>query len=383
MDKFEFSLWNYMAADKYYAAAETLADEWSELGITLGFSPYFEEGSVKSRAFIKELIAACEKRSMQLIVFDKRAFWTNFAASGEEAYRAAVRDALKDFGESDAVRGFYVGDEPPKEDFLVMGAALKIFKSLTDKVGFVNFSRNDALDRAFGTPEAHAEALKKFASFGLDYMANDRYSQLHAKEYEAGFLEAGIDKYFRDLNFFKGVAAACKLPYITSLAAVGHWMFRTPSEDDVSWQIHTAFAHGAEGVQWFFIHQHRLADDYYSYPIDIYGKKSEVFGYIARQTRLFRDKVLAGLNGYRFSRVWHIGKNYGGTPLLKEGDAEYFVWSDHGMNGILTEFSGREGKKYLVVNADQKYPELFWIRGKDNAQYHVWLPPGGAHIVRD
>ena len=53
------------------------------------------------------------------------------------------------------------------------------------------------------------------------------------------------------------------------------------------------------------------------------------------------------------------------------------------MNGILTEFSGKEGEKYLVVNADQKYPELFWIRDEEQNEYHVWLPPGGAHIVRD
>ena len=53
------------------------------------------------------------------------------------------------------------------------------------------------------------------------------------------------------------------------------------------------------------------------------------------------------------------------------------------MNGIFSEFSGKNGKKYLVINGDQKYPELFWIQGNDREKYHVWLPPGGAHIVRD
>lgn len=51
MKKFEFFLWNYMAADKYYASAECLADEWLELGITLGFSPYFEEGTILAAIF--------------------------------------------------------------------------------------------------------------------------------------------------------------------------------------------------------------------------------------------------------------------------------------------------------------------------------------------
>jgi len=74
---------------------------------------------------------------------------------------------------------------------------------------------------------------------------------------------------------------------------------------------------------------------------------------------------------------------YGDTPLLGKNDAAYFVRADHGMNGIFSEFSGKNGKKYLVINGDQKYPELFWIQGNDREKYHVWLPPGGAHIVRD
>lgn len=383
MKKFEFFLWNYMAADKYYASAECLADEWLELGITLGFSPYFEEGHDISRNFLSELIAACEKRGIDLIIFDKRVFWLNYLAVGTEAYVAAVRAALKDFGGSRAVRGFYIGDEPEKDQFAPMGEALKIYKGLTDKVGFVNFSRNDALDRSFGIPRAYAAELKAFAGYGLDYMANDRYSQLHAKDYVTGFAESGIDKYFRDLNFFRNVAAECALPYIVSLSCVGHWMYRTPSEDDIRWQLNTAIAHGADGIQWFFIHQHRFADDYYSYPVDIYGNRSAVFGYIARQTRLTKDTILRELEGCTFSRVWHIGKNYGDTPLLGKNDAAYFVRADHGMNGIFSEFSGKNGKKYLVINGDQKYPELFWIQGNDREKYHVWLPPGGAHIVRD
>lgn len=96
-----------------------------------------------------------------------------------------------------------------------MGEALKIYKGLTDKVGFVNFSRNDALDRSFGIPRAYAAELKAFAGYGLDYMANDRYSQLHAKDYVTGFAESGIDKYFRDLNFSETLrrSARCRISY--------------------------------------------------------------------------------------------------------------------------------------------------------------------------
>ena len=196
-------------------------------------------------------------------------------------------------------------------------------------------------------------------------------------------METGVDKFFADLNFFKGVADRTGLAYWTSLLSVGPWMYRTPSEADIRWQLSVSFAHGAKGIQWFFLNQHRQADDYYEYPVDIYGNRTPLFGCLERQTRVFLDKVSKPLDGYAMKRVWHTGKAYGGTPLLKEGDGEVFVYSDHGQNGILSEFERAGKKAYLIVNNDQRYPEVFFIRfpGDASKNYHIWLDCGGTHIV--
>ena len=379
---FDISLWNYIDADKYAFAAKKLVGEWKRLNVTIGCS-FVCDGSPAQVKATRKLVAAAKRAGMGMLIYDKRVFWKNYKNKGKEAYEKDVASALSDFGKYENVVGYILSDEPDKASLPFVGEALDVFKRLTDKVGFVNFSWCDARSAENGNRENYGEELAVFAKERLSLISNDRYSCMHARDYEEGFLETGVDKFFADLNFFKGVADRTGLAYWTSLLSVGHWMYRTPSEADIRWQLSVSFAHGAKGIQWFFLNQHRQADDYYEYPVDIYGNRTPLFGCLERQTRVFLDKVSKPLDGYAMKRVWHTGKAYGGTPLLKEGDGEVFVYSDHGQNGILSEFERAGKKAYLIVNNDQRYPEVFFIRfpGDASKNYHIWLDCGGTHIV--
>lgn len=378
--KIDVSFWNYTRLNACRLSPREVAREWKDLGITVGFSFRYDPKEDSRDAMI-ELIEACEQLGLRLIVYDLRVYSPpeNFS---EEEYAAQVKAAAEDFGKYPAVAGFYLGDEPSKAQFERYRRAIAVLSSVTDKPAFMNFSWCDAHLKDFSGREEYAAFLTRFVrETGLKLVANDRYSCLHAREYEPGFLELGTDKYFADLNLFRKVACACGVRYWTSLCSVGHWMYRTPDETDIRWQINTAVAHGAEGIQWFFLYQHRFADDYYSYPVDIYGEKSEVYGYLRRHCRTLNDHTAAELGDARFSRVWHTEKSYGGTPLLQRGDAEIFVCSDHGQCGIVSEFTDGPQKRYLLVNGDRKSPELYYIERPDGSKYHIWLPAGGAHVV--
>lgn len=376
--KMQVSFWNYSSLQNFDRDPADTVKEWRELGITVGFSPVYESGKDDKKKML-DLISECEKQGIKLIIFDKRVY-SPCDGFDEKAYEHDVREAVSDFGTSSAVAAFYVGDEPRKADFARYLKAVRIVQSCGAKA-FMNFSWCDAHLKDFADRNDYADYLKNFVKeSGLGLVSNDRYSCLHAKEFEPGFLELGTDKYFADLNLFRGVADSCGVPFWTSLCSVGHWMYRTPTEADIRWQINTALAHGAVGIQWFFIYQHRFADDYYSYPVDIYGGKSETYRYLARHCRTLNDHTCAELGDFQFSRVWHIVKSYGNTPLLKENDADIYVYTDHGMKGILSEFRKGDQKKYLIVNSEREYPELYYIR-YEGGGYHIWLPAGGAHVV--
>lgn len=377
---FEFSLWNYIDADRYTGKAERLVEEWKLLGITTGCS-FVTDGSEKQVKFNVKLINAAKSAGIKMFVYDKRVFFNNYCERGAERYESDVKRALADYAGLDNVTGFIISDEPDKTQLPKVAAALDIFKKYTDKTGFVNFSWCDYRATEYGSRDNYVSELENSLKGKISVVANDRYSCMHAAEYEEGFLRTGIDKFFADLNMFGKLARRLGIPQWTSLLSVGHWMYRTPSETDIRWQLSVSFAHGIEGVQWFFLNQHRHADDYYTYPVDIYGNRTPIFDSIERQTRIFKDKVVKPLEGYRFAGVKHICEAYGQTPLLNDERAEVFIRSDHKKGGILSEFV-KDGKKaYLLVNSDQHVPEVFFIYKKGKQAGHIWLDAGGTHII--
>lgn len=382
MNDFVISVWNYIDADHYDFPVEKLVKEWKELQITIGCS-FVCDGTTLQIEKTKELLKVAEEEHIQMWIYDKRVFYKNYQKNGTQKYEEDVKQALQDYQEFQNIFGFIIADEPDHLTLPLVVKALDSFKSLTTLHGFVNFSWCDLRMKEYGNRENYQQELIHIGQNRLSFISNDRYSCMHAKEYEKDFIEIGIDKFFADLNMFKEVANSLHVPFITSLLSCGHWMYRTPSETDIRWQLNVSFAHGVNGLMWFFIHQHRLADDYYMYPIDLYGDKTPLFDSIRRQTRYFVDKIVKPLQDYHFNKVFHIQKSYGGTPLLQKDSFDIYCYSDHQQNGILAEFV-KEGKKaYLLVNNDQCYPEVFFICFKEYPEknMHIWLDAGGSHII--
>lgn len=379
---FEFSFWNYTAADACPSSAAAAAEEWKYLGITTGFSYLYEPGR-GGRDFIRELIIECGKAGIRLILNDTRAMWHALASRGEEAYAAGVREMLAEF-KGDAVCGCYIGDEPDSAHMPVYRRAVEIFASLTPVAPFVNFfPYNVSMERTYGSQDAYLDAVSDFAGAGLQLLSYDRYSQLRAHEYEPGFLEDGLNRYYADLNGFTAAAKRLGLPLWVSQLSTGHWMYRTPDETDIRWQIATAAAHGVSGIQWFFVYQHRWADDYFSYPVRLDGGKTPLYHAIAYETRSFRERILRQLDGFSHAGVWHLDLARGGTPLFtRETDPKIFIHSDHGLGGIVARFVSAGGEvKYLVVNSHQTLAENYWFERQNGEAEYCWLPAGGSHVV--
>lgn len=381
--EYTFSFWNYGTFDKYYGDAETAVKEWKELGITLGFTFRYEP-SPENRKKMVALLDACARENMQVILYDARVFCESYFTDGEDAYRAGVTAAEKDFGKHPAVWGWYVGDEPNKERIDGYLAAVKIVKELSKKRPFINFYPGGGLQkREYGNRAAYADALVPFAK-ELPVLAFDRYSQCYASEFEIGWQKFGLDEYFYDLNVFRATAEKAGVPCWMSALSVGHWNYRTPTIEDIRWQIATQCAHGMQGTQWFFLYQHRWADDYWGYAVQLNGHKTELYYDIAQETHSFTARILSALEGYAFDKVWHISTAFGDTEKLPEtGDGTLSVKAYHRLPGILTRFVSADGKaKYLLVNNDQRTPEVFGITDKTGVEKTIWLPPGGSTVIQ-
>lgn len=146
---FDISLWNYIDADKYAFAAKKLVGEWKRLNVTIGCS-FVCDGSPAQVKATRKLVAAAKRAGMGMLIYDKRVFWKNYKNKGKEAYEKDLASALSDFGKYENVVGYILSDEPDKASLPFVGEALDVFKRLTDKVGFVNFSWCDARSAEYG-----------------------------------------------------------------------------------------------------------------------------------------------------------------------------------------------------------------------------------------
>lgn len=380
----EFSLWNYGSFDSYYGDAKSAVAEWKELGITTGFSFYYEEGEENKRKMLA-LLDECAAAGIRVIMNDPRTGARKLEKEGEKAFAASVARAASDFGHHPAVWAWFVGDEPDKGEFALFRRAAEIISEETPNKPFVNFYPYGMYlkEQYSNSQEAYMKDVEKCAEV-LPLLAFDRYAQCFAADFENNWKWRGLEWYFSDLNAFAAGGKRLGVPCWLSALAVGHWNYRTPTQDDIRWQISTAFAHGMQGIQWFFPYQHRYADDYFGYAIYHSGHKSELYYHIVNETKSFKVRIEERFQGYRHQNVWHISKSYADTPRLKnDSESDYFVVGLHEHFGILARFADDKGEsKYILCNGEQSGPEVFAITNKRTGDYRtVWLPPGGTTVL--
>lgn len=376
--KVDFSLWHYKSilndnVDDYIRAN-------IELGITVSFSPE-GNGTKESDKRMLYFLDACKANGMTAIVSDRRLFYKK----DENGYKLSAdgKRCLDTFMGHEAVHSFFVCDEPKPEICDSVGAYAR---QVTEygAVPFINYYPFLAgQEKHYGSAENYEKYLADFTKkYAVPIVAYDRYSQMFAEKpfYKYDFLEDGVDKYFRDLNLHKSVAKKTGVPLWTSLLACGHWAYRTPSRDDIRWQINTAIAHGVDGIQWFFPFEHVIDEEYYEVPVTYHGRKTELYYQMCDMTKYAVDSLLAPLKGYTFDSVFHITKCYGATPDISAARLPFQIIALHGLNGILTRYTKDGDVQYVLTNNSQ-YREKFHFN-YEGTEYGTWLAPGGTHFIK-
>lgn len=387
--KMDFTLWNYGGVDGYYGTPEGLVAEWKELGFTIGFTHRCGD-SPSDREFVRKVLDCCEKEGLKCIIYDARVEVGYLYRYGLEKYREGVAAAEKDFGRHPAAYAWYVGDEPEKADAEKYASAIEAVLELSTPLPYINFNAVSWYSANFahygrhfggyGTPEGLYAATGEFCA-PLEMLAFDAYSQ-ETYDLDRNERELGVSHYMHNLVSFGEMARKLGKKFWVSLLAVGHWCYHTPTKAEIRWQIHTAFALGADCVQWFYIYQFRYAYEYFDYAVTIDGRKEPLYYAIADATRTFKEIVEKPLDGYRFDRAWSVGKATAGLPPFdKAEEPRVSIDCYHFMPGILSRFVSKDGKyKYMITNIDLADPEAFGLMIDGVMAKRVWLPSGGAMV---
>lgn len=343
-----------------------------------------------------------------MIVCDRLAHWRTLTAEGEEAFRMGLRAAIDEFGGHPAVFGFHVGDEPDAADFPDACRAYRLQKELAPHLSpFLNLLPwHPGVEARVGYASwtAYLDAFVEAAQ--PDLLCYDCYAQMNPGQ-------EGWDMYFANLREFQAASERHQIPFWTTLLSVGHFRYRPPREDDLRWQVNTAAAHGAKGILWFFFYMRQPHENYRLAPIDEHWERTETFAWLSRVNRTFLQWQAPVLLNLTLRRAFHVGRAWGGMPLLTGSPLVHWAKSMHGVPLIISEFTDAKGRQYVaVVNNSQsesdaaeiciagRAPNLFRIGWQDAEQdlsvadaWHAtpgadfviarcWLAPGQMELYR-
>ena len=373
MTRFPIGFWNY-APDEQQDA--TSVKDWADAGMTLTLGPNYGSDPA-SLARMRAILDAAAAADIRVILCHQDGYWPHLTEVGETAYRRDFTTAVAALGNHPAVVGFHVGDEPGTVEFPDACRAMQIQREIAPHLQpFLNLlPMYRGIESRIGYLDWDRYLDDYVAAAQPPLLCYDCYAQLNPEPDGETF--EGFEMYFANLRTYREAACRHGLDFWTTLLSVGHFRYRCPTEDDLRWQVSTAVAHGAKGLLWFFFYMRSPEVNYRVAPIDEHGERTETFAWLSRVCRTFLKWHAPVLLECTLVRSWHVGKAWGGWPLLDCHGRFAGAWSSTGTPLILSEFKHANGAEYLaVVNNSQKestFAELR-IRGRRPNLAHVgWL----------
>lgn len=377
----KFSFWNY--APFGILTNQEAVKDWVEVNSNLPMSFVYDYKLNKKEEMLS-LLDECEKNNLKLIISDTRTLFSNLRTLSKDEFRSLVKAAYDDFGHHQAAFGFFIGDEPsPQESDLFITAMKIVMEEMPGLTPFGNllpyFCITDCENKDYDYYENLLDKILKESKAPL--IGYDHYAQCFD---DLSDQKRGLESYFIGLDEYRKICNRYNVPFYMSLLSVGHWQYRVPTEDDIRWQLSTAFAHGARGVVWFYFYQN---DDDLSYrmsPFTNFGlKKTPMFDIVAREQYLFRQKHEALLNKMELVDVYHLNDEYHGSKTFKEDEYIEKIVLDRKMPVIISYFQEfNSDKKWVAfVNGSQKYANLFRVTFKGGHKETFWLAPGEMRLL--
>ncbi len=382
--KIHFGFWNYVESGIMDRSA---VKDWADLQCDLPMS--FQYDPVKHpKTQMSEILDECKRYGMKLILCDKRTHFRTLGTVGEAAFISGVKEAFADFGHHPAAFGFFVGDEPSfAEKELFIRAYQIVAENTPGLTPFANllpyWGGGSDYDMLVGAPAAeHTAVVEEILKLtGAPLIGYDQYSQCLN---DAHNQECGIHSYFYVLNQYRTITRKYGIPFFASLLACGHWGYRTPTEDDIRWQIYTALAHGAKGILWFHLYQYSAGDSYVDLPL--IGKdrlRTPTFDAIRRQQYIFNEYYRKTLDRLTVTDVFYVGTVFDPARRFCADEVLSDVNGKFSYPTILTYYEETETKKrwLSVVNAHQRLSNRITLKFHNGTDCTFWLAPGEMRLI--
>ncbi len=305
--------------------------------------------------------------------------------------------AVQDYRDHPALYGYYIGDEPHRQDFADLAQMCHLVHRLDPThSAYINLyptyaaphlpgSAHDQLGTA--TYEEHVATFQRMIRPHL--LSYDHYAL-----FDDGSLRP---EYFENLAIIRRQALAAHIPFWQTILLTPHFRYRDPDEADLRWQAYTTLAYGRRGLA-YFTYWTPVHANYRNAIIDPFGARTSHYACVRRINRELQalGPTLLALSSQRVVHAHDV------PP-----DTQGIVRGIAGGSCVVGEFGGADGTPYvLIVNNDRAHAAQLRVevsrgtevlevsrrtgavsplqeegRSRDGA-LEIWLAPGDGRLFR-
>ena len=363
--------------------------EWCDIGFTLIMTPPVTDDA-KTHEKARTLLDLCAEHNMEALLLDRRTMapggnWSNPAEdiSLPEDYRDRAAEAVKEFVGHPAVWGIYITDEPLVGNLSAVGKACKIIRELTHEAEpYVNYLPNHLLD-----PQGTSAGIRRhvgFEDFGayLDHVVSETRAAMLCYDQYCSMSEewGGPDQWYRCLSDYQAASIRHNIPFWNIILSVGHWMYKAPNPQQMSWQFYNSLAYGAQGIMYFIYRQGGIGS--YGAPVDELGHRGPLFYQLQRQHHQFMTQWAWRFRDCRSVSTYHwpdapVGvKRFDGSGVISRivEDPSTVRRQTPPSHLVIGEFRDGNGRPHVVL-----------ANGSQEKHTHVTITARGRaiHVIKD
>ena len=348
-------------------------------------------------AAVKDL-PAFEEAGLRVFVSDRRVNGYNFDEPLDESeVRRNLESLAQEIGDSPAVAGFLLRDEPHSRKMPSLGLVSKLIQEyFPGKLPYVNLFpvRVSAERVGVSSYEEYVRMLVEVVH--QPFLSYDNYSLVKGEM---------LDYFFTNLEVVGKLAVQMDVPFWNCVLSTTHFNYMENSDATYHLQAYATMAHGGRGIQYFSYFSWSNGN-YRLGPIDQFGNKTPSWDMIRRinnQIHVLAPtlKKLTSTGAYHHPLVPPQCRPLSESKLIEriETTQRYVVPPVQG-RFLVGEFVDDQGRPYfMLVNKDltESFRYSIELKPPGGKLIHIspysgdeegfgremdWVAPGAGHLFR-
>ena len=284
--------------------------------------------------------------------------------------RRHVAGLKNEIGNSPAVLGFYLRDEPDAPSMPGLGKlATMLREAMPDKWPYVNLFPYRVSPDRLGTKDYDSYVRMLVNTVGQPFLSYDNYSLVNGDM---------LDYFYVNLEIVRLLSLETGTPFWNCILANAHFNYMEPSDATFNLQAYSTMAYGGRGIQYFTyfapeIGNYRLA------PVDQFGNRTATWDMLRRINNQIHALAptlirLHSTGAYHYPDVPEQSQPLAASKLIRKVEMmQRYVRPPVAGRFLIGEFRDNSDRPYfLIVNKDLR----------NSFQFQVELRQVGHKLVR-